>query len=100
VIPRPSSLVDLALHEPGHRRRVRVPRPDRLVAVAIEARPDRQRTRPGLVPWRLLRHRRVRAPPIVRGGEPQLERSRLLYWSMYMHVHGGHGGHQDDNDRP
>ena len=54
-----AATIDVALHEPRHRRHVAVPRPAGLVAVAVEA--GAHHKRPGLLrrPRRLLHHGRV-----------------------------------------
>ena len=57
--------LDVALDDPRHRRDVRVPRPPRLVAVAVEARPDGQLAGARRVPSWLLDHARVRVGAAV-----------------------------------
>lgn len=59
-VERRATSFDVALDPPGDRRDVRVPGPLRLVAVAVEARLDREGPRLGRVPGGLLEHRRIR----------------------------------------
>ena len=54
-----AAFVDVALHQPRGRRDVRVPRPARLVAVAIEAGPRGEFARARRIPRRLGLHRRI-----------------------------------------
>ncbi len=59
-------LVHVFLDEPRDRGDVRVPRPDRLVRVAVVARSDGELAGSRAVPFRLLLHGRVRVRPSVR----------------------------------
>src|SRR5207344_3079193 len=58
-VERRAAALDVALDPPGNRRDVRVPRPLRLVAVAVEACLDREGPRLRRVPGRLLEHGRI-----------------------------------------
>jgi hypothetical protein len=57
---------DVVLDDPRHRRDVRVPRPLRLVAMAVEAGPNGERAGPGRVPLRLLDRGRIGVRAAIR----------------------------------
>ncbi len=88
--------VHIPLHEPGHRRDMRIPGPRCLIAVTVETHSHRKRASRGAIPNRFLHHGRVRVTPPVRdelcGDQKPTSRNRRPPHGSPVRPAHGHGG--------